>query len=226
MESQHAQGIVLSAIPYGDFDRIATVFTRDQGLIKLFIKGASRPKSPYHSLFSPLACLEIVYQSKQSDLHRFIEARPIQTYPRLRESLEHLEVACELLQVVIASQFQAKPAPKLYELLAYYLRKIPEMKDPQVILDSFRLKLLFHDGQWQPPHRCFHCGESLKEACWTGQGWFCTEHADVEQSLHFDEEEISYLFVVAATRSFQDLKDLESTAECSEKLDHLFESFS
>lgn len=226
MESQQVQSIVLSVLPYEDFDRIGTVFTRENGLIKLFLKGANRPKSPYHGLFSPLAALEVVYQPKRSGLHRFLEARAIDTHPRLRQDLDHLEAACELLQAVQATQFQGKPAPRLYDLLAYYLQRMVEAKDPQVLLDSFRLKLLLHDGHWQPPQRCVHCGDNLdKEARWNGQGWYCLEHADESQSLHFQDEEMSYLFVVTATRSFKDLKDLESTSDCSEKIDHLFSYF-
>ena len=40
MEILTTEGIILNTLPYGDYDVIATVFSRDHGIIKLFIKSA------------------------------------------------------------------------------------------------------------------------------------------------------------------------------------------
>lgn len=140
-----SEGIILHEIPYGNNDQILTIFTSDQGLLKLFCK-KGRHKKDKNMRPSPLTKVDVVYREKQSDLYACEEISIIESFLPLRKELSYLQAGCDLIRAVYASQMAGRPAPLLYQLLNYYLEKISLIPDPKVLVASFKLKVLRHEG--------------------------------------------------------------------------------
>lgn len=138
------EGVILHHIAYGNEDQILTVFTPTQGVLKFFCKkGRAKGKD---KRWSPLTMVDIVYKEKQSELFACEEISILHSFLKLRKEFAFLQAGCDLIRTVYMSQMIGRPAPMLYQLLLHYLEKIPLTVDPSVIVASFKLKTLRHEG--------------------------------------------------------------------------------
>ena len=224
MEIYRTEGIVLQTINFQDYDRILTVFSQNEGVIKLFVKGANRIKQRGGVVTAPLTHLEILYTKSKGDLLKCSSLTLLNAHLDLRTNLTTLEAACEMTQAVLQSQFPNSPAPSLYALLTAYLDKTPGMQDPYLLVASFYLKLLRHDGLLKITPLgsvCAACGLPLTDQHLSGGDSYCSKHAPLN-SLFFSEEEISYLILLGYCQTYQQLADITLTAEFLVKLKQFF----
>lgn len=136
------EGIILHTVPYGNDDQILTLFTSDSGVIKLFCK---RGKKKWHR-YTPLMLVEVTCREKKSELLACEEIHLIQSYSNLRNEFSRLQAGCDLIRAIYVSQLMGKSAPLLYQLLIYYLDKLADVCHPELLVASFRLKVLKHEG--------------------------------------------------------------------------------
>lgn len=221
MQAYRTEGIILQALNFQDYDRILTVFTSHEGLIKLFLKGANRPRMG--NVTSPLTRAEFVYTLGNSDLYSCREISAITQYLPLRQSLATLEAAGEILKATLTSQLANVPAPDLYTLLSSYLEKLPLMRDPQALVASFCLKLLRHDGLFSPESVCAVCQRPLEEYYIVSGEAFCPQHAP-PYSLQFPQEEMTLLLQLAYCRTFAEVAHLQLSNELRQKIAQFFSS--
>ncbi|MCK4934174.1 MAG: DNA repair protein RecO, partial [Simkaniaceae bacterium] len=66
---EKTQGITLQSIPYKEKQRIISVFTKDEGIISLIIKGLSEKKISFLSLTTPFCLADIIYKKGRSDIY-------------------------------------------------------------------------------------------------------------------------------------------------------------
>lgn len=133
------EGIVIRTTPYRERDHVAVVFTRDHGLVSLFVS-----RSP--SFCAPLHKVEIIYSEGKGELCRCKEMSLLGSFLGLRSQLTFLDAACDLLKAIQASQLEGKAAPLLYGLLLCYLDRVADFNSLAALGASFRLKILRHDG--------------------------------------------------------------------------------
>ncbi|MBA3957643.1 MAG: DNA repair protein RecO [Parachlamydiaceae bacterium] len=211
-----SDGVVLNALPFQDFDLILTVFSLEEGIIKLIVKGAGRSKQKRENI-TPLTCAEFVYSKGRSELFRSHEISIISHHLKLRQSLGHLEAACDLLHAIQNSQMEQTPAPMVYKLLMWSLDKIPLVPDPNQIAASFRLKLLRHDGLLLLSLHCSECGER-GHAIVKGET-FCLKHA--VGGVIFSDQEFHLLGQLAFLSSLSELDTLVVTQELRKRIERL-----
>ena len=188
-------GIVLHTLPFKDNDIIFSIFS-PEGIIKLYAKGGASQKRGLKPLLTPLTCAEFVYKEGRSELVQCLEGSAIQYFLNLRSNLALLESACHMLKSVQKCQMQGKPAPTLYHLLVYSLEKIPDMPDPWALALSFQLKMLRHDGHWE---------------------------YDEVPPPGFDVEENRIIGILSTSRSFDELKKIQTSVYFREKIQSFFE---
>lgn len=217
--NKRTEGIILKSTPFQDYDRILTLFSPEQGLIKLILKGSSKPSSLPPSL---LTRAEFVYTKGKSDLYKCNEVHAIDQHLAIRNSLESLTAACEMAQAILSTQFPEKASPHLYELYLRYLKHIPAL-DPGVLTTSFWLKVLRHEGLFKVQEACSQCRETLQTWLIAEGESFCKTHAPAH-AIAFEPEEILAVMQLAHCLSFAQLKEIVLSASLKKKIHTLFSS--
>jgi DNA repair protein RecO (recombination protein O) len=224
MQTYRTEGIILQANNFQDYDQILTVFTLDEGIIKLFVKGANHFKRRSGTVTSPLTQLEIDYTRGKSEILKCKTLSVLNLNLKLRDSLTALEAGCEIIRAIQVSQQPNISTPDLYKLMNGYLEKIPTFSDPAILTTSFCLKVLRHDGLLGiTPNDaiCSLCTIPLAKYYVASGECFCSAHAP-SGSLCFDQEEINLIVLLAYCRNFQQLSDIELTPDHIAKLKNFF----
>jgi DNA repair protein RecO (recombination protein O) len=221
---QHTEGIILREIPFQDYDQILTLFTSDAGMIKVLYKGSRSKRRGVQGLCIPLTKVEIVYREKSGEIFGCQEMTLVDSYSLLRKKLLHLNVACDLLQVILASQLVGKTAPQLYTLLSFFLEKIPQTAHPWTLATSFRLKLLRHDGLAPFPFICSECGQLLQTVAYTyaSEGW-CVKHQPAGCRV-WEQSELQHIYRLAVCQSYREICADEISSELQNKVEDFFEA--
>lgn len=216
------EGIVFRVIPFGDYDQIVSVFTPEAGVVKVMQKGQFVKGKKKKGGCMPLTKVELLYREKEGEIFSCHEMHSIDTFPSLRKSFNVLEAGCDLLQVVQSSQFVGKSAPALYALLCYYLNKISAMTHPELLLASFRLKVLKHDGWIALPFSCSTCGRLLQQEVFMQEcEGYCLLHKP-SGVVKWSAEELYIVYRLTESQSFQEIASLEISSSLHSKIIRFF----
>ncbi|MCH9627346.1 MAG: DNA repair protein RecO [Chlamydiales bacterium] len=154
----------------------------------------------------------------RGDLHRFRDGTIHQQNLRLRERYENIEAAGTCVQAILKSQWPGKPAPHLYNLFHYFLKKIPEVERPLDLATIFLTKTLKHEGLLQQTESCAFCDK--KPTHRFGGERVCSIHAGTS-ALQLIEQEERLFMRIAEGRSLTEL--LEHPIKINSQIAQLFE---
>lgn len=213
------EGIVLNAFPFQDYDLILSVFSLNEGLIKLIVKKALCSKN--RTTISPLTQIECVYSKGKSELYKCKEISLLNPFLRIRDNLNTLESASEMIRVVLNTQQIHSPAPHLYALLRGYLEKIPFADDSKVFSTSFYLKTLRHEGLLELEPRCSVCSSHLNTYSLANGQNYCSSHRPPHH-LSFNEDEMALLLDLAFCQNFSKITNISISFEFYEKIKSFF----
>lgn len=221
METFHTEGVVTQTIPFKDYDQIVTIFTPDFGLIKLMVKGAFRNRTRVKRAATPLTRVDFVFFEGRGDLKICQEISTVQHYTSLRNQFALLEAGCDLLKAIQQSQLEGRSAPALYQLLCFYLEKLPSVNDPAVLVNSFRLKILKYEGLLGFPFFCAICHCPAVLICLSEGGSYCPQHCPSSQRL-LTSEEMILIERLTESQSFSQIAHTEISSELSHIITHFF----
>jgi DNA replication and repair protein RecO len=155
-------GINLKGIPLGEADRIVTILTREQGLIRAVAKGSRKQPSKLGGRMEPFVINDLLMvrgrwsaQTETSQrLQRIVQAETLQTFPRLSRSLAHLTAAQYLAEVALLLALPDQAQEELFVVLVEHLERIERAASERAVLP-----LLTHgcitSWRWQGlPLRC------------------------------------------------------------------------
>ena len=219
MITEKTQGITLQSIPYKDRQRIISVFTKDQGIISLIIKGLSEKKPAYLSLTTPFCLAEIIYRKGRSDIYFLQDASIIDENLLLRKDLSYIKSAYLMAKAILDSQLPHKQATSLYQLLNTYLKKIPSMTSQDSLVISFLLKLLKHEGLIHLNKKCNLC-DKIAAIIHRGES-LCMHHAAIKSHI-FSYDEFIVLEKLAQVQSFSEIDRINNIPNLQEKILNLF----
>ncbi len=152
-------GLVIKEQNTGESDRLITILTRNNGLIRAFVRGAKNIKSKNLSS-TQLLCYSnfTFYKKKESNI--VDSAEPIEVFFDLRNDIEKLSLALYFAQVAGELSPQDDNAQDFLRLLLNSLHLLcNEKRNPFIIKSTFELRILSNAGYMPDLLACCECGE-------------------------------------------------------------------
>lgn len=162
MRSETVQAFVLSALDYGENDRIVSLFTLEHGRIRGVARGAKKSRKRFGSALELLARIELQIHCKEG-LSTLEQAVTRSVYPGIRADLSRIALAlysAELLELLTP---EGVPLPRLFRLFTAWLERLESSKgsQPETLADRrfFEINLLNILGYRPAIEHCSCCGE-------------------------------------------------------------------
>lgn len=189
------------------------VFTLEDGLISLM--GKSGLSS---ALTSPFCIAEWVYRKRNSEMYTLHDGSLIDGLLELRQNYETLSAAGQIAQDLLRSQLPSKKNQSLYALTSSYFKTLPYFSKPEILVASFRLKFLLHEGLLSLQETCCCCALPASHL-FQGES-FCLKHGPTP-GLSFDSEEWRQVQTLSFSRTFSKLQNV--TTHPQDKIRQLFQ---
>ncbi len=159
MERFQDRAIVLSAIDYGDADKVVQLLTRDRGRVSAFAAGARKSRRRFQGKLEPCTLLAVHLAERSSAMLRLDGAEVIESFHQLRANLPTLARALYALELSRELAREQAPQSELFECLATHLESLcASAGAPQTL--RFELSALRHVGLMPSVARCSICGRA------------------------------------------------------------------
>ncbi|MFN9174971.1 MAG: DNA repair protein RecO [Synechocystis sp.] len=157
------QGIVLKGTPFGEADRLLTIFSPDYGLIRAIAPSARKPKSSLRGRTEVFVMNDFLIATGKS-LDRIMQAETQQSFPGLGQDVCKLAAGQYLIEVILALAIEGNAQAQLYGLFMEHLRRLAEESQPETLY-AHLAQALFHclalEGFAPQLHRCALSGEMI-----------------------------------------------------------------
>lgn len=177
MDAVSMTGMVLSAMPVGDYDKRLVILTKERGRITAFAKGARRQNSALLACSQPFSFGEFfVYESRSS--FRIVSVNIQNYFAELREDISSVYYGlyfCELADYLTQENMDGTMILKL--LYQSFRALIKKSIDPRLIRYIFELKIIALNGEAPQVFECIGCG-STQELEWfspSAPGVLCSQ---------------------------------------------------
>src|SRR5204863_9569444 len=116
MAAEKALALVLRTTDWSESSRIATLWTREFGKVRVLAKGGRRLKSNFENALDLLTLCRIVFLRKSSSsLDLLTEAQVVERFPRLRSDLPALYAAYYIAELLSDWTEDYDPHPLLFD---------------------------------------------------------------------------------------------------------------
>lgn len=141
MRSFKTEGIVIKRSNYSEADRIVTIFTKQNGKIKVKATGVRKIASRRSGHIELLNyCIFSLYQGKNMPVLTEVEAR--ESFPLLKEDLKRIGLALHVCELVDGLCAENQENPDIFMLLGQTLRKLSKETNLAEVVYQFELELL------------------------------------------------------------------------------------
>ncbi len=156
------EGVVLKHMALGEADRIVTLFSRDEGKLRVVARGVRKTTSKLRGHLEPLTHI-YVSVSKGKSLDSVIEAQIIQPYRGIREDLQPIAEGVYVAELVDNFSVESASDPPIFDMLLSVLTKLQERRNSMQAIRHFETQILARSGFGPELFRCVECGVVLEE---------------------------------------------------------------
>src|SRR5947209_4568001 len=158
MPAEKAVGLVVRTHDWSETSRIAVIWTREFGKVRVLAKGGRRLKSNFEVALDLLTVCSIVLLRKSSGgLDLLTEARAEERFAGLRRDLRALNAAYYVAELLGDGTQEYDPHPALYEFSLETLRKLSAGGEPMGLVSAYELGWLGELGLRPVLDRCAGC---------------------------------------------------------------------
>ncbi|MEM6450702.1 MAG: DNA repair protein RecO [Cyanobacteria bacterium P01_D01_bin.105] len=118
-----ATGINLKAMPMGEADKMVTVLTKENGIVRAIAPGARKHKSRLSGRSGLFVVNEVLF-IKGKSIDKFVQAETQQSFPGLSRDLAKLTASQYLAEIALAQALSDQPQEELYCLLIEHLARL------------------------------------------------------------------------------------------------------
>ncbi len=125
-------GINLKGMALGESDRLLTILTREQGLIRAVAPGARKPRSQLGGR-SGLFVVNQLLIAKGRSLDKITQAETLQSYKGLSQNLGKLAASQYLAELVLAQALSEQPQDEFFLVLNDYLDRLENLQNASTL---------------------------------------------------------------------------------------------
>ena len=155
------EAIVLKSFDFGDADRIFTILTTNNGIIRVVAKGIRKPKSRMGGHLDILSKVN-AYISIGENLSNLSQVEMIENYTEIKNDLSLISIGFYFLELTEKFSVENNPDNELYSLLSYTLDQIFQKKNV-LLMRWFEINLLSLSGFLPDLYNCQISGNILDE---------------------------------------------------------------
>ena len=161
--STTVMGMVLSAMPVGDYDKRLVILTKEFGKISVFAKGARRPNSALLACSQTFTFGEFTLYPGRSS-YSIISVEIKNYFSQLREEFDAVCYGMYFCEVVDYVTKENNDETDILKLLYQTLRALTKKTiDFSLIRAVFELKLFALNGEAPQVFQCVKCGKELSD---------------------------------------------------------------
>lgn len=162
-EGVEVTGVVLSAIPMGDYDRRLLLLTRERGKISAFARGARKPGNPLMACSRPCTFAKFTLYDGRS-AYTVQRAEPIRYFEEFSTDMEGFSYACYYMELAEYYTRENMESTELLNLLFVTFKAILKRKVPlKLIRRIFELRIMTINGEYPHVSTCAACGQRVAE---------------------------------------------------------------
>lgn len=151
--------VVLRTYKSGESDRIAVLWTKEHGKVRVLAKGIRKTMSKLGGTLEPLAYVHIDLVKSRGDLYIARQVQHRERLTVLRSSYARINAGYAVVEVVDAIPSDDVADEGIFDLLTRVLLTLDnESFDPSLVPASFYFRLLAHDGSEPVVDSCVNCG--------------------------------------------------------------------
>ncbi len=162
-------------MPLGETDRLVTILTKEEGLIRAVAKGARKQPSKLGGKMEPFVVNDLMLargrwassQDPQAQLQRVTQAETIQSFPRLGRSLAKLTAAQYLAEVSLIQALAGSDQEELFVILVEHLERLEAAGLPDDVLPLLShglYHLLALAGIAPQVQVCLYCEQTINQS--------------------------------------------------------------
>ncbi len=155
----NTDGLILKEQNIGEKDKLVTVLTRHNGLVRAFVRGAKSFKNRKNSA-TGMFCYSKISLYKTKDSYIIDEAEPKELFFELRSDLDKLSLAQYFAELIISLVQEDEPAEEYLRLILNSLHFLAKNKMPNEQIKAItELRLMCIAGFMPNLIACERCGE-------------------------------------------------------------------
>jgi DNA repair protein RecO (recombination protein O) len=173
--SNTVTGMVLSAIPIGDYDKRVVILTKELGKISAFAKGARRPNSALLACTQPFSFGQFgLYYGRSS--YNITSCDIASYFPELRNDIDSLYYGMYFCEFTDYITKENNDETQILKLLYQTLKAVAKKTIPLPLIRAiFELKIISLEGEGPQVFQCVKCEKPLDASGNAGEYSFSPE---------------------------------------------------